>query len=538
MLIEERLRNLVADERRFVEVRSADGGIATTHSYREVLAVARSLTEQLSLIQERPRVGVVMGNTVAFVATDLALLLSGAVEVPVPVAFSADQAQSLLEETLICLVDDVGAEQLKAWGDRVLPAGCRVVHVDYPALADCARPAGPDSWPATSPWDDEAAICKIVHTSGTTSRPKGVLIRGAGVDALVRSMNRVMPAGAYRRYLSLVPFSLLVEQVAALYLVIRDAGSTVLLPPGEALVGTSSSAAAAVTRFIAVTEPTGLVVTPGLAGQLAVLADRAAAEGRDPVRALFGRPQAPVIACGGAPVDPATLDRLDSHGIAVHEGYGLSENSSAVCWNVPGDRRNGTVGRPLDHVEVSLGSDGELLVRSTSLFAGYTRTDPSSCVVDDDGWLHTGDLAVIEDTGHIRIVGRKKNVIVTAAGRNVAPEWVEAQYATLPFVHATAVVGDGLESLHAVFLITDGIDPGQALARIAAFGAERLSVVERAAVAYVLPATEDLYREFFTVTGRPRRDLVRDALLAGRFPGVRLDDGTRREPLADAHPRS
>src|SRR2546425_235830 len=83
--------------------------------------------------------------------------------------------------------------------------------------------------------------------------------------------------------------------------------------------------------------------------------------------------------------------------------------------------------RPLRHVRVSVAPDGELLVKSSSLFAGYTRSDPSGCVIDEDGWLHTGDLAEIDADGFIRITGRKKNLIITSAGRNVSPEWVEAQ---------------------------------------------------------------------------------------------------------------
>lgn len=522
MLVEQRLAGLAADGRTLVEALDRTGRPVGVLSYADGVGAARVLAGRLRLAETRPVVGVLAGNTAEFVVADLALLLSGAVEVPVPLAFSAEQAASLLPEATICLVDEAGRQRLAEWGaERVLPAGCRVVPVALPDLvAEAAEGAPP--WP-DDPWRDEQAICKVVHTSGTTAHPKGVRIRGAGLDALLRSLDRVMPAGAYTRYLSLVPFSLLIEQVAAIYLVICHGGTVVLLPPDEPLVGTSSFAAGAVLRYTPAARPTALVATPALAEELADRADRVAARGRPVARELFGRDEPPLICCGGAPVEPGTLHRLDRHGLTVYEGYGLSENSSTVSWNRPGHRRIGTVGQPLDHVEVRLADDGELLVRSSSLFAGYTGTDPSACLVDPDGWLHTGDLAEIEETGHIRIVGRKKNVIVTSAGRNVAPEWVEAQYATLPFVRAGAVVGDGMQTLHGLFLVADGTDEATARRDLAALGAQRLSAVERVTAACVLPAGDDLYGRYFTVTGRPRRDEIRAAMADGRLPCRPLD---------------
>ncbi len=247
----------------------------------------------------------------------------------------------------------------------------------------------------------------------------------------------------------------------------------------------------------------------------ATAADEAAGSGRAVAPALFGTPAAPLLCCGGAPVHPDLLRRLDDHGLPVHEGYGLSENSSVVSWNTPAARRIGTVGRPLPHVRVRIADDGELLVNSTSLFAGYTRDDPSSLILDADGWLRTGDLARLDAEGFITITGRKKNVIITAAGRNIAPEWVEAQYAQLPFVRAVAVVGDGLTALHGLFLVEESTDLAVAEAAVKEFGEQHLSEVERVAVPHIAVADDRLYRRFFTVTGRPVRAAVLSALSQG-----------------------
>ncbi|MEI7033731.1 AMP-binding protein [Streptomyces pratensis] len=505
--VENALRRYAESDRTLVRVLDEDGGDFARFSYRDITRAARALTTRLPALAPHARVGVLCGNTPEFVVADLALLSLHAVEVPVPLAFSREQAAGLLEETDVCLVDAHGAARLDAWGrDAVLPPGCRVIDV---SLGDL----GGTSLPYTVPETGEDWICKIIHTSGTTSRPKGVRIRAHGVGALIDSLHAAMPPKAFSRYLSFVPFSLLIEQVTGLYLVLLDGGCVTLLSPRTPLVGTSAGAVETALPQLAAARPTAVVATPALVTALAAAARRALAAGEDVNHSLFGAPQAPMICCGGAPVHPDTLTELDRHGIAVYEGYGLSENSSVVSWNTPGARRVGTVGRPLAHVRVRQSPEGELLVRSTSLFDGYTREDPSSCALVD-GWLHTGDLAGIDEDGYITITGRKKNIIITAAGRNVAPEWVEAQYTRLPFVRAVAVVGNDLPCLSGLFVIDPAIGADDAEEAIAAFGAEHLSEVERVESVRLLRADDDAYHRLFTVTGRPVRAAVVKELLA------------------------
>ncbi|GLW71409.1 hypothetical protein Kpho02_37080 [Kitasatospora phosalacinea] len=521
--VENALRTHAETDRPFVEVLGEDGAPARVLSYRQVTRGAQALIDRLAAHPlpadgRTPRIGVVCGNTPAFALADLALIAARLVEVPVPLAFSAEQAASLLEDVDLCLLDEQGERRMAEWGpERVLRPGCPLLTLDeHQLLADgrpLELPAGPE---ADADWE-----CKVIHTSGTTSRPKGVRIRAHALDALLDSLHTAMPVGAYTRYLSLVPFSLLIEQVTGLYLVLLDGGTLVQLPPATALVGTTATAAEDVLPHVAAARPTALVAPPALVDAFAAAADRAAEAGLDPTAVLFGTGTTPLLCAGGAPVHPDLLDRLEGHGLPVHEGYGLSENSSVVSWNTPGARRNGTVGRPLPHVRVRLAEDGELLVTSTSLFAGYTRDDPSSLILDEEGWLRTGDLARIDPDGYITITGRKKNVIITAAGRNVAPEWVEAQYRQLPFVRTVAVVGDGMAALHGLFVVAEGTDPDRALAAVHAFGAERLSEVERVAVAHLVTLDEQTYRTYFTVTGRPMRAAIAEALASGALQGHR-----------------
>ena len=136
------------------------------------------------------------------------------------------------------------------------------------------------------------------------------------------------------------------------------------------------------------------------------------------------------------------MEFFDALGIAIFEGYGLP--SARPRLGEPADAsRFGTVGRPLPGVEVKLGEDGELLIRSETVFAGYWKDEEATAeVLDQDGWLHTGDIAEIDADGFIRITDRKKDIIVTAGGKNVAPQNLENDLKNSRYVSQAVVVGD------------------------------------------------------------------------------------------------
>ncbi len=476
----------------------ADGTVLRSLSYGQADEVRRRLAGRLRRhVQAGARVGLVAGNTPEWVVADLALLTADLVEVPVPLAFSAEQAGSLLTGTDVCLVDEQGAVRLAEWG---FGAGRIVLRIDDEGSPDVVTAPVAASHPAPA-----ADVVKIIHTSGTTGAPKGVMIRRAGIEALLESLAAMLPDGGLRRYVSLVPFSLLIEQVAGLYLPASTGGTLVLLPPDAALLGTAGSRVEDALRWLGALHPTAAVLPPAVVSALAKAAADAAG---DPVRALFGQDVPPLLMAGGAPVDAKALDALAAVGIEVLEGYGLSENSSVVAWNRPGEAVSGTVGRPLAHCEVRIGPDDELLVRSTSLFAGYTVEDPTSRPVDEDGWLHTGDRASIDADGRLRILGRLKNMIITGFGRNISPEWVEGRLRSCPSVRESVVFGDGLEHLVALVL-TDGTVPADAVrAEVAEYCARSLAETDRPERVLVLEDGRSLRERYFTVTGRPRRELL------------------------------
>lgn len=156
---------------------------------------------------------------------------------------------------------------------------------------------------------------------------------------------------------------------------------------------------------------------------------------------LGGRLRLPIS--GGAPLSPEIAEFFDTLGITIIEGYGLTECTTAATTNQLSRYRFGTVGPPLPHVEVKLAEDGELVMRSPTVFQGYYK-DPeaTAAVLDEDGWLHTGDIATIDADGFVKITDRKKDIIVTAGGKNIAPQNIENDLKASKFISQALVVGD------------------------------------------------------------------------------------------------
>jgi long-chain acyl-CoA synthetase len=169
---------------------------------------------------------------------------------------------------------------------------------------------------------------------------------------------------------------------------------------------------------------------------------------------------------GAAPLSTDVMEFFHALGVPVIEGYGLTETASSATVNEPGDFRIGTVGRPVDGAEVRLAEDGEILIRSDSVFAGYYKEpEATAAALTDDGWLHTGDVGALDDEGFLRITDRKKDLIITAGGKNIAPQNLENALKASRFVSQALVVGDrrpyvtALVTLDEVELASSGRDP-------------------------------------------------------------------------------
>ncbi len=176
------------------------------------------------------------------------------------------------------------------------------------------------------------------------------------------------------------------------------------------------------------------------------------------IRGLFGG-RLKLAVSGAAPINPEILRFFDAAGVLVVEGWGMTETSTAATVATSEDFKFGTVGRPFPGCEVKLAEDGEILVRGPNVFKGYYKNPEATAETLVDGWLRTGDLGEIDDEGYVKITGRKKDIIITAGGKNITPANVEAEVKQHPLVSQCVVIGDRRPYL--VALVT--LDPEEAV---------------------------------------------------------------------------
>jgi long-chain acyl-CoA synthetase len=186
------------------------------------------------------------------------------------------------------------------------------------------------------------------------------------------------------------------------------------------------------------------------------------------LRAGLGLDRGRVFVSSAAPIDSELLRWFHGIGVPVTEAYGQTEGCGPTTLNRPGHNRVGTVGQALPGVEVRLDRDGEILVRGPNVCLGYHEDPVATAALLDDGWLRSGDLGTIDDDGYVRITGRKKDLIVTSSGKNIAPQDMETRLRSEPLVSQAIVVGDGRPYLVALL----ALDVEAVIARIGAGGGQ------------------------------------------------------------------
>ncbi|MFC6671393.1 AMP-binding protein [Marinobacterium aestuariivivens] len=371
------------------------------------------------------RLGLLLDNEPAWVTADLAALAAGIVLVPVPGFFSPAQRRHLIR--------DAGLDAVLA--PQAMPDASARLETEL-GILNRFEPQQPTPLPP--------GTAKITYTSGTTGKPKGVCLSQANLLAVSRALHEATTLAGIERHLCLLPLALLLENLAGLY-VPWLSGASVILEPMHRLGVRGASGIDAPTMLNALSrlQPQSLILVPALLP--VVMAGR---RRQLPDRYRF-------LALGGGRTAERLQQQARALGLPLYEGYGLSEAASVVAMNRPGDSRPGTVGRVLPHVEVRIGAGNEVQVRGNS-FLGYLGEPP----VSNDGWLATGDRGRLDSDGHLSIEGRCKATIVTAMGRNVAPEWLEAEFCALPGVQQAYVYGDEVRGIGAL-VVTDSHDPEQ-----------------------------------------------------------------------------
>jgi long-chain acyl-CoA synthetase len=391
------------------------------------------------------RVAVLGVTSYAWAVVDLAVLTVGGVVVPVYPTASPAQLRHLLADSGAVLALADSAEQRRALDE----AG--------PALRAATLPLGdvlrPDPAPSATAVAELARrrgavraddLATIVYTSGTTGDPKGCMITHRNLYVAAAGVVARQPAmfgadGTEATTVLALPLS-------------HVFGRTVLM---SCLVG--GTRITPVPGFVEMlealprVEPTFLTLVPYALEKIRKASSAGPATG--------GRLRHAI--CGGASLDPSTAAWFAELGITIHQAFGLTESATAVTVNGPGaENRPGTVGRPIRGVRVGIAPDGEVLVAGRNVSPGYWGRPAEA----GEGWLHTGDLGALDDDGYLTITGRRKEILVTSGGKNVAPTPLEDHVRLHPLVSACMVVGDGrphvaaLVTLDDAALARDGLD--------------------------------------------------------------------------------
>lgn len=383
-----------------------------------VTAFAEHLKDQGSRV-----LATLLDNSPAWVVADAAALRASVVHVPLPGFFTPEQLMHAMvvsgADTLLTL------PQLAARWPEASSVACEVAGQ---SLAMLRLPGRTVPMPV--------GTAKITFTSGTTGAPKGVCLTAAAMDRVADGLVKAMEPLDIRRHLCALPFAVLLENVAGLMAPLRHGATCIALPLQS--LGLSGSSAFDPGRFqeaVVRQQPDSLILLPQM---LRAWAAWLAQTGSRPPASLK------LVAVGGAAVGARLLQSARALGIPAFEGYGLSEGASVQTLNLPDADRPGSAGRALPHASLRVAPDGEIEVAG-SLFAGYLG-DASPV----PAWWPTGDLGRIDADGFLHIDGRKKNLLITAFGRNVSPEWVETVLRGENAIAQAVVFGDAQPALSAV----------------------------------------------------------------------------------------
>ncbi|HEY3020236.1 MAG TPA: AMP-dependent synthetase/ligase [Solirubrobacteraceae bacterium] len=309
-------------------------------------------------------------------------------------------------------------------------------------------------------------LLTLIYTSGTTGPPKGVQITHANVLAELRGVHAAVPIRSGGRALSYLPSAHIADRWASHYSALMTYGATV----------TPVADLSQVIPVAAQVRPTFFGGVPRVWEKLKAALQAGGVEAKPElgpaVKQKLGFEEVEWFVTGAAPTPVELLEFFAALGIEICEVWGMSETTCIATTVRPGALRPGSVGTPIDGVEVRVDDDGELLVRGGTVMAGYrNRPDLTAEAIDPDGWLHTGDIARIDEDGYVWIVDRKKELIINAAGKNMSPANIEIQLKSAgPLIGQACVVGDR-RPYNVALVVLDpetGLDPSDpdVLARV------------------------------------------------------------------------
>jgi long-chain acyl-CoA synthetase len=439
-------------------------------------------------IERGDRVGLLSENRQEWFLVDAALQILGAPSVPIYSTLTSGQVAYILNdsESKAVIVSEDCQQKKIAEARAGLPSLRHVITLD-PATSiegiplqeiesrgarEAERNPGAAEKLAKAVKADDLA--SIVYTSGTTGEPKGVMLTNRNFVSNVKASLQVLPLGPTDRALSALPYSHVFERMVGVYL--------------YPAAGTSVAIAASIDTVIedlGQIHPTVMTMVPRFYEKMYARVKESAAAGSPLKRRIFDwaiatgrehgehrlrRERPPILlglrykvatalvfkklhrrlggelrffVSGSAPLSKEIADFFWAAGITILEGYGLTETSPVISVNKPDRIRFGTVGPPIPGVEVEIAADGEILARGENVMKGYWKKEAETReAIDSRGFFHTGDIGVLDGDGFLKITDRKKDIIVTAGGKNIAPQAIEGKLKTNAFIADVVIVGN------------------------------------------------------------------------------------------------
>jgi long-chain acyl-CoA synthetase len=489
-----------------VALRAKTGDGWAEMTYTEYAARAAALGAGLAQlgVERGDRVALLMRNRPEFHIADMAVLLTGGTPISIYNSSAPEQIQYLAghSEAKVIIVENVD------FLERVLKVRAELDDLEHVVVVDDPdgrAPADVRQWQElleVAPFDLGAAaavahpddLATVIYTSGTTGPPKGVMLDHANLVWTVESLRMVLGdiAMSGRRMVSYLPMAHIAERMTSHY---QGAclGYEISTCPEPGLVasylpevkpelffavprvwekmyaGIQAAASgdaeqrAGFEQALAVGQRAAEHKIRGeeLPADLAAEFETAEAT-LSLVRQLLGLDQVITAISGAAPIPVETLWFFLGLGIPISEIYGMSESSGPMTWE-PFRIRPGTVGPPIAGQEVKLGDDGEVMCRGGNVFRGYLKDDEkTAATLDADGWLHSGDIGEFDEAGYLKIVDRKKELIVTAGGKNISPANIEAALKVHPLIGQACVIGDGKPFVSALIVLDPEVAPAWA----------------------------------------------------------------------------
>jgi long-chain acyl-CoA synthetase len=456
-------------------------------------------------VSPQDRVVIFAPNSYKWMACDIGILSIGGVSVPIYPTSSAQDVDYILHNCEASVAFVCGNQQLGKLLASSFPGLRKIIILDKGFEYDKEKldsscisfddlVANGAALAAQSPellkqridnikQDD---LATLIYTSGTTGTPKGAMLTHGNILSVLSDIATIITVETHEVYLSYLPLSHVFERVAGEFYWIHSGGTFAIAESVEKFP-----------RDFTEAQPSMLLVVPrildrihtkiycnikkaSLATQL--LAQWALGVGNKVVEAKSsGKDLGPwlrlqyyvaeqvvlkkirnkigtrlkLIVSGSAPALPEVIKFFNAVGICTLEGYGLTETTAPATVNKPDDIKLGSVGTTLKSVELKLAHDDEILVRGPSVFVGYYKNETETDKVFKDGWFHTGDIGKIDTQGHLTITDRKKDLIINAAGKNIAPQKIQALLNEIPIVFQSIVFGDRQKCLIALFTLDE-----------------------------------------------------------------------------------